>query len=714
MRRAAFLGLLALLAGGASPASEAAGSCPSEKVSSQYARSVDRALRSGRDVWGEELIRSAAGPMYEGVSRRLEPLVFAEQRGGGGLTESGVHYLAFGQPAGPFGAGSLALHVADGSQILWDRADGPSLRLEVGGERYGACLARLGPPRLHRGYLPLLETTYVDGEGRHYAQESFAGRTTAAGPLVSFIRLTIDPHGRAVGIRFRSTNGPALTMSASRPQSVFIAWGGARPGAIGRAEYDRARLSVIGFWQRRLAEGTVFDIPESRVVDAERTLLIQNLILGWRYSAGNPYEEFSYPESVDVAQVMGDYGFETAARATLSKALAMTPERYPGWQMGEKLVAVAQHDRLFGNSRFLRSATPVLRGYLAALEQRLESGSGLLRREQYSSDIPDRVYGLHAQAVVWQGLRAVAQTWEATRQRELAQRARRLADRLEVGLRRAVRSSTRRLPDGSLFVPTRLLDHVQPYGRLTESRDASYWNLVMPFALASGLFAPGGPESRGVLRYMLTHGSRLLGLVRAGAFSLYGKTPSFPDSGTDNVYGLNVARFLADNDQPDQLVLSLYGALAAGMTPQTFIAGEAASIAPLRGRRYRSMYLPPNSAANATFLETLRLMLVHETATGLELAFATPRAWLRPGRHIAVRRAPTRFGPVSFELEAREGSLLARLTLPSRSRTSKLRLRLPRPFRITAVSVGRVDRTSETVDLSGRTGRLAVVVRYGR
>ena len=50
------------------------------------------------------------------------------------------------------------------------------------------------------------------------------------------------------------------------------------------------------------------------------------------------------------------------------------------------------------------------------------------------------------------------------------------------------------------------------------------------------------------------------------------------------------------------------------------------------------MYLPPNGAADAAFLETLRLMLVHETRdadgrpVGLRLAEATPRAWLAAGR----------------------------------------------------------------------------------
>ena len=31
-------------------------------------------------------------------------------------------------------------------------------------------------------------------------------------------------------------------------------------------------------------------------MDADRSLLIQNLALTWRYSVGNPYQQFSFPE----------------------------------------------------------------------------------------------------------------------------------------------------------------------------------------------------------------------------------------------------------------------------------------------------------------------------------------------------------------------------------------------------------------------------------
>ena len=79
------------------------------------------------------------------------------------------------------------------------------------------------------------------------------------------------------------------------------------------------------------------------------------------------------------------------------------------------------------------------------------------------------------------------------------------------------------------------------------------------------------------------------------------------------------------------------------MAPDTFVAGEGTTVAPLDGLYHRSTYRPPNSAANATFLETLRLLLDHESAARLDLAFATPRAWLEPGqRSRGVRRSRPR------------------------------------------------------------------------
>jgi hypothetical protein len=243
---------------------------------------------------------------------------------------------------------------------------------------------------------------------------------------------------------------------------------------------------------------------------------------------------------------------------------------------------------------------------------------------------------------------------------------------------------------------------------------------VAPYALASGLLAGDPAGEHAALRYLQTHGGRLLGLVRAGAFSLYGTGTAA--SGIDTVYGLNVARFLADLDEPDELDLSLYGQLAAGMTRRTFIAGEAASITPIAHTYYRSMYLPPNSVSNAAFLETLRSTVVHELrdGRGLELAYATPRAWLAPGKRITVTSLPTSFGSLTYSLLASATRISGTIAVPRiGAHTLRLRLRLPGRRHIASVSLGgkairTFDARTSTIDLTGRGNELQLEVALAR
>ena len=709
MRLALLAGVLLLLAGSNARPGGATAGCPAAGATAAYTNRTLSALRARTDVWGNRLLAARGGPTYEGARGYLKPLLFARGPGGKPLTASGVYYLPFAQPDGPRGAGSVALHVADGSQIISERIGGRSLSVLVGDgrERFGSCLARLAAPALAGGYLPILETRYTDAVRARYRQESFAAR---AGRLVSFVQIAVDARQARHTVRLRLGHS-SFTIRRGALRTVYAAW---PPRAVTPAAYAAARASVNAYWRERLADGMAISVPEPRVQNAERALLIQDLVLTWRYSIGNPYEEFSFPESVDVAQVLAEHGFESVARSILTTSLTREPTPYPNWKKGERLLAVAEYVRLSDDRAFLERTTPVLRGYVAALGRQIERGGGLLGRERYSSDIPAAVLGLHSQTVVWAGLRAIADEW--TGQPALAARCRRLAAQLGAALKRAVRRSERALPDGSLFVPVQLLDGERPYASLTQERLGSYWNLVMPYALASGFFAPGSREAKGVLGYMLRHGSRLLGLVRAGGYALYGRDARPPVSGTDQVYGNSVARFLADNDQSDQLVLSLYGNLAAGMTQQTFVSGEAATIAPLDGAAYRAMYLPPNGASNAAFLETLRVMLVHETPSGLQLAFSTPRSWLEAGKRIAVSGAPTSFGPVSYSLAARSGSVSVRGEIPARAKQLSVRLRLPRGRRIAAVTLAgrafrRFDAADATLDLSGLSGPVELVAR---
>ena len=687
------------------------------------------ALVARRDVLGERLLAAREGPSYAAVSRVLPPLWYALGHNGMPLTHSGAYYLTFAYPLSLYGEKAFALHVADGSSIITRRSDGPSLTVLVGDGRevYGSCVARLGPARLARGWLPVLRTRYVDARGVRYAQESFAGRVPGIRSLVSFLRLTVDARhaGDATAtVRFVASPGSRARLvtdgrGALEPEGVRysvrgvrvlrVAWAH-RPSqglvAVDEAAYDTALRTTERFWGRELARGASFDVPEPRVLDAERSLLVQQRILTWRYSVGNPYEELSFAEALDAARVMAAYGHADVSEAILHFALRRLPVRFTSWRAGAVLVTAAELFRLTQDPTVLDNGTPALATALSRLARQIgrAGGSGLLDREQFSSDVRRRVLGLHGQAIAWQGLLALGRVWEQDHPR-LAARARIAAGRLGKALRAAVRASQRRLPDGALFVPASLLDDVRPFERITASRDGSYWNLVMPYALASGLFDPRGSTARGIWRYMTDHGALLLGLVRADAARLYRGEP-YPASGVDQVYGVNLARFLADADLPDRLVLSLYGTLAGAMTRNTFVSGEAATVAPLGGSSLGSMYQPPNGGTNTAFLETLRLALVHErrdargAPVGLELAFATPRTWLRPGRTMRVENAPTSFGPVSYSI-SRHGSRVQVVLDAPPTPMLRVRLRLPRGERIR-----RVDAAGRSVPFDAATGTI--------
>ncbi len=696
------------------------------------------------------------GPSYDRAKALLAPLLYAVGPRGEKLTESGVYYVPFAYPFNVNGGRTFALHVADGSEIIDGRVGGPSVTVDVGAggrERYGSCLERLGAAKLADGFLPILDTSYTDASGIRYDQESFVGRAYGTISL-SFVHLYVDATGATsdADVRFVLSPGKLVREGDQLLDhgSTRFAWSGdaavegstvsfdvpagtegdvyvavpsgtndGRALQVDQRAYDAARTDVTNVWESRLDEGTVFDVPDSRVLDAERALLVQQLLLTWRYSAGNTYEELSFAEAADVARVMAAYGRPDVAETILRFALNRLPQRFTTWRAGELLVAHADLYRLARDRSFLDAETPRLARLVQTIAGELAvSRNGLLAREPFSSDVSREVYALHGQAVVWQGLASLGRVWSVTGHPELAALCRKLAAQLRSGLDAAVALSERRAADGSVFVPAALLADERPYPSLPLSRRGTYWNLVMPYALASGLFPPHRPVAEGVLRYLLGHGGRLLGLVRAGATKLYGNYPPAPTSGIDQVYGVNVDRFLADADQPDQLVLSLYGMLGAAMTPDTFVAGESASVTPMHGLLDRTMYQPPNSGANAAFLENLRLLLVHETRgpdgapRGLELAFATPRQWLADGQTISVQQAPTSFGPVSFTLARLGSALQGSIEAPARPSPSslELRLRLPAGEHLGAVRInGRpavVERPTDTIDLSGRTGQL--------
>src|SRR4051812_5016406 len=747
----ALLVLAVFAATGRSATSVAA--CAPNRATSEYSGYVQRAVDSRGDLWGHELLSARGGPTLRASEGRLAPLLYGVQRRLRRLTPSGFYYVPLSFSWSNYGSTVFALHVADGSEVITRRVGGAGLQIWVGngGERYGSCVSRLQPARLAEGHLPIIQTSYTDANGVRYRQESFVGHVFGAygvPSIISFIRLEVDAGSARASakVRFDPTRwlgrtGPERS-GTSKGARLIVSPGGsfvgggfrfvvprgtkttlyadwlnapspARTVKADAATYDTAQRATVKHWTTLLGQGAQFSVPEPAVQDAQLGVLGQALSYGWRYSVGNPYEELSFAEALDSAEVTAAYGYPSIAKQILEVALTrlkQDPKRLTAWRAGHVLSTAATYYALTRDRAFVTRETPELARVMAGLAAR-RGRNGRLRPEPISVDVPYAIDGVAAQVAAWNGLLAADRLWSVTGHRDLAARARHLALGLEHALRPAVRKKLRRLPDGSLYVPYALSGDLGPFPSLTKVREGSYWTLVMPYALATGWFPPHSTAARGVVRYVLGHGSRLLGVTRSDAHIVYANKPY--GSGLGQVYGLSMSRFLADNSQYDQLDLSLYGMLAIGMTPGTYISGEAISVVPVEGTYYRRMYMPPNSGANASFLETLRLLLLHErrgpkgAPAGLDLAFATPRVWLGDGKTTSITDAPTSFGKVSYSI-ARTGSVISvQLTLPPRA-NARLRLRLPAGEHVASVSLGELDHATSTIDLRGHQGVIAL------
>jgi hypothetical protein len=251
----------------------------------------------------------------------------------------------------------------------------------------------------------------------------------------------------------------------------------------------------------------------------------------------------------------------------------------------------------------------------------------------------------------------------------------------------------------------------------------SYWNLMANNILGTEIFGHDSWGETSMLRYFQQHGGLCMGLARARPW------PGFwaGSANLNPLYGWYYVRTLLRRDEPDRALVSFYGMLAAGLTPDTFICGEACALEAI-DQWGRQFYCPPNSAGNAFWLEMLRNLLVEDLDLDedgqpdtLRLLFATPKRWLADGQIILVERAPTAFGPVSVRVESKlsQGAVTAEVDLPRRNppRQTALRIRVPEGWRVRSASTeGRelvVDERG-TVDISALRGKAVIQFKVKR
>ncbi len=726
--------------------------------------SLEEAVAAKEDVWGEAALKQANGPSYEFFKALLPPLHYVN-------TDFRHYPIVLSAPK----AGKKSRLVANGSAInarantsAWNEPGTPVL-FRVGNDEmaFGDVLEQLDGPKYAEGYLPIVQLTYHHA-GSDYSQETFASvNPVYASNAVSLTRFAFKPgtteerqkRGRIV-VRLE-TDQPlkveegrvlnqkgevllwfdkqwkwekarsllAATLNNKTNATIAVA---TAPMAASTASpldgkgYDEQRRLCVEAWEGILHEGMNVEVPEPYVNNAWRSLIIANfgLINGDRinYSAGNQYDKLYEQEGSHAALALMAFGYEAEMRRLLVPLLDFTRKGVEYHQAGHKLDDVCRFYWQSRDAEFVKSLRPRWQKEVDRLADHRSSTNGLYPREQYCGDIATMVFSMNSNAKGWRALWDSAALLEAIGDKTEAERLRKIATGFHNDIMAAVDKSARKEGD-AVFIPNALLGEELPYDVITATRIGSYWNLMANNIIGTDFLGCNSDMETGMLRYFQQHGGLFMGLVRARPF------PAFWVS-TDNLnplYGGYYVETLLRRDEPDRALVSFYGMLAAGLTPDTFVCGEACAIQPMDGGG-RQFYCPPNSAGNAFWLQILRNLLVQDFDSGdngepdtLRLLFATPRRWLEDGQTIKVERAPTAFGPVSILAQSKlsEGKVTVEVELPTRNtaRQTLLRIRVPDGWRVTGANAGneelKVDRQG-TADISRLRGKVMLEFRAGR
>ena len=321
-----------------------------------------------------------------------------------------------------------------------------------------------------------------------------------------------------------------------------------------------------------------------------------------------------------------------------------------------------------------------------------DPASGLVL-DGYAYDMPDEhVLNLNTNSNGWRAVRDLALSLQEIGETGLAARYRTEAEAMGGAVRNAVLGNIDRSVSPP-FVPFALGDE-KPYGSIVESRQSSYYSLVMPYFFESEIFAPGSAPYTDTLEYMWNRQGVMAGLNRADQHS----TLPYQD-GIHPLYTWGREFNQISRHDTGRAIYTFYCALAHGYTRGTFLTGECQGTAPSETEWYRGTYLPPEPPANALLLRTLRHMLIHENDLNqdgeydeLWLLSSAPRVWLEDGKTIRLRGMPTRFGPVDLAMHSRlnegrvEGEI--RFARTERGKNAILYVRVPPGYEVSGASIG--------------------------
>jgi hypothetical protein len=453
--------------------------------------------------------------------------------------------------------------------------------------------------------------------------------------------------------------------------------------AIDAPSFFEALARFCGHWQRELSPAIHVDLPEPRLVDASlaalawcmTTLVGDHTKYGLGGYARDVHDGFP-PTILWTGNACLEWGLTDRARAYLSHYFARFVKDdgtfdYYGpavSEYGQMLDLVARYVRYTEDDDWLadhQAKVDAIAAHLISLrrESLKQPAEAVTRGLLYGSPEADthKQTEFYFSGTAWacRGLTELARLY---RERGLphAEEYQQEADGLRADLNRAARASL--IPGDPPFLPP-YPGLTTPFPTMGADQLAAYTNYrYWPELLSAEVLDPDLADA--VFEFRRRMGGELSATTR-----FYAHLDDWPLA--------QQARALIADDRVDQFLLACYGHMALQQMPGTFCAYEQVAIRGAETRAYAADYCVP---AQLTMPLLVRWMLVYEErdAETLWLCKAAPRRWFAPGQTVRVRNTPTRWGPMSYEVDSTQEGVTAHVVPPPRLR-GKIMLRIRRP-----------------------------------
>jgi hypothetical protein len=457
-------------------------------------------------------------------------------------------------------------------------------------------------------------------------------------------------------------------------------------------DFFRAMLSFAEYWERQLSDMSGLTLPDASWTNMARYAFVKELMVrpGGTYPKYGAVDRDYYGSEYDGFQdifTMSFYANIECGRLDLARAIfdgyftdftddkGMINMRGPETaQFGLTLFLIAHYFALTGDRVLLLKHRAKIEATVALLAElhdealklpESDRGHGLIHGWCESDSclnadpsIWDKPYYANSAFAV-RGWRDIAATWRAlgftAKAAEWEQRASRLHDILLASIdkntRRDMKPRYVPLLPGSPYTFREASEHERPSEQQWSHR--CYTELLQANVLPEA-------TANAVIDTMRAYGATTIGIVaNVGRANPNGRAIL-------GFISYGYAQMLLRLNRIEEYILFMYAHRYHDHSRGSWTAGEVSGIT-----GGGAIFCIP---AQQTIPLLVRWMLVFEDADNDELhcGRAVPRDWVASGKPIAIEKAPTRYGLISYRLESRDANTMAAtVSLPPSGRMPK-------------------------------------------